>query len=43
MNANATVITSNVKDFKAAKNALGLRVMTPVELVTQLCNEPLNF
>ena len=38
MNANATVITSNIKDFKAAQNALGLRVKTPIELVTQLYN-----
>jgi len=36
MNANATLVTSNIKDFKRAKSALGLRVMTPVELVTQL-------
>ncbi|MDM8560203.1 hypothetical protein [Candidatus Parabeggiatoa sp. HSG14] len=36
MNANATLVTLNIKDFKRAKSALGLRVMTPVELVTQL-------
>ena len=36
MNAGATVITWNVKDLYAAKDALGLRVITPVEAVVQL-------
>jgi len=36
MNANAAIITSNVKDFNAAMNTLGLRVMTPIEFLTQL-------
>jgi predicted nucleic acid-binding protein len=36
MNANATVITSNLRDFRKAQEFLGLQVMTPVELVTKL-------
>jgi hypothetical protein len=36
MNAEATVVTSNVPDFQMAKQTLGLRVSTPVELVNQL-------
>lgn len=36
MNANATVITANIRDFRTAREALGLRVMTPVEFVTRL-------
>ena len=31
MNAAATVITSNIRDFQRAKEALGLRVITPVD------------
>ena len=38
MNAHATVVTSNIKDFKTAKKSLGLRVLTPTELVIQLTN-----
>jgi predicted nucleic acid-binding protein len=33
MNAGAIVITENIRDFKAAKEALGLRVLTPVQLL----------
>jgi putative PIN family toxin of toxin-antitoxin system len=36
MNANAIITTSNLRDFKKARESLGLQVMTPVELVTQL-------
>lgn len=36
MNANAIVITSNIKDFRSARESLGLRVMTPVEFVNVL-------
>ena len=38
MNANAIVITFNVRDFHRAKESLGLRVMTPTELVIELVN-----
>ncbi len=38
MNAGAVVITSNLRDFRKAKASLGLQVMTPVELVTELAN-----
>ncbi len=36
MNAGATVVTSNVRDFEKAGEALGLRVITPVEAVILL-------
>lgn len=36
MNANATVITFNRRDFEVARKALGLPLMTPVELVKRL-------
>jgi len=36
MNAGAMVITSNVRDFRTARETLGLRVITPVEAVIQL-------
>lgn len=36
MNAGATVITSNLRDFRRAEVSLGLQVMTPVELVVKL-------
>jgi hypothetical protein len=39
MNASAIVITSNLRDFKRAKESLGLSVLTPVELVIQLASE----
>lgn len=39
MNANATVITHNTRDFQNARESLGLRVMTPVELVLKLASE----
>lgn len=36
MNAGATVISSNVRDFQLAKRTLGLRVVTPLEFIPQL-------
>ncbi|NES17537.1 MAG: PIN domain-containing protein [Symploca sp. SIO3E6] len=36
MNTGATVITSNLRDFRSAQASLGLQVMTPVELVIKL-------
>ncbi|MGD1862092.1 MAG: putative toxin-antitoxin system toxin component, PIN family [Leptolyngbyaceae cyanobacterium] len=36
MNAGAIVVTSNLRDFRSAEASLGLRVMTPVELVIKL-------
>jgi putative PIN family toxin of toxin-antitoxin system len=36
MNAGAIVVTSNIKDFRSARDCLGLRVMTPVEFVNVL-------
>lgn len=39
MNANAAVITYNIRDFQNAKESLGLRVMTPVELVLRLASK----
>ncbi|MCZ7571406.1 MAG: PIN domain-containing protein [Ardenticatenaceae bacterium] len=36
MNAGATVVTANIRHFRMAQQALGLRVITPVELVKQL-------
>ncbi|MCA9945416.1 MAG: PIN domain-containing protein [Anaerolineales bacterium] len=36
MNANAFVITANIKDFRKAQAELGLTVMTPVQFVMLL-------
>lgn len=36
MNAGAVVVTYNRKDFRNAEKSLGLRVLTPVELVIRL-------
>jgi putative PIN family toxin of toxin-antitoxin system len=36
MNAGAIVVTSNIRDFRSAKDSLGLRIMTPVEFVNLL-------
>jgi predicted nucleic acid-binding protein len=38
MNAGATVVTWNVRDFETARKALGLQVITPVEAVIQLAS-----
>ena len=36
MNANAFVVTANIKDFRKAQAELGLTVMTPVQFVMLL-------
>jgi putative PIN family toxin of toxin-antitoxin system len=36
VNAGATAITSNVRDFRSASESLGLQVITPLEAVIQL-------
>ena len=36
MNAGAIAVTSNIKDFRSARESLGLQVMTPVEFVNVL-------
>jgi predicted nucleic acid-binding protein len=36
MNAGAIVVTSNIRDFRSAKESLGLRVLTPVQFVSVL-------
>jgi len=36
MNANAILVTSNIRDFQMAKRILGLRVMKPLELLNLL-------
>ena len=36
MNANAVLVTSNVKDFRQAEYSLSLNVMTPVQLLEYL-------
>lgn len=38
MNANAIVVTANVKDFRLAHQELGLQVMRPVEFVNWLAH-----
>lgn len=38
MNANAPLVTGNVRDFRMANRKLGLQVMTPVEFITHLTN-----
>ncbi len=38
MNADAVVITSNLRDFRSAKESLGMRVMTPAQLVVELAS-----
>lgn len=39
MNAGAIVVTSNIRDFRSAKESLGLQVMTPVQFVNTLASE----
>ena len=39
MNANATVVTSNIRDFRKAQTSLGLKILTPVELVFKVASE----
>lgn len=38
MNAGATLVTWNIRDFRSAQAQLGLVVMTPVEAVTLLAD-----
>lgn len=38
MNAGATVITSNLRDFQNARESLGLQVMPPSQLVIKLAS-----
>ncbi len=38
MNAGAIVVTSNIRDFRSARDSLGLRIMTPVEFVSVLAS-----
>jgi predicted nucleic acid-binding protein len=35
-NASAMVVTSNIRDFQRARQALGLQVITPAQLVVRL-------
>ena len=39
MNAGATLITSNIRDFGNAQQSLGLKVMKPEQLVTVLLSK----
>jgi predicted nucleic acid-binding protein len=39
MNAGAAVVTSNVRHFRLAQDALGLEVLTPLALLTRLARE----
>ncbi len=36
MNAGAIVVTLNIRDFRKARESLGLQVMTPTELIIKL-------
>ena len=36
MNAAAIVVTFNTKDFRRARESLGLQIMTPAELIIEL-------
>lgn len=36
MNAGAIIITSNIRDFRSAKEYLGVQVMTPTQFITKL-------
>jgi predicted nucleic acid-binding protein len=38
MNAGAILVTSNIQDFRSAKESLGLRVLTPVQFVSILAS-----
>ncbi|WP_397428191.1 hypothetical protein [Picosynechococcus sp. PCC 7003] len=39
MNANAAIVTLNLKDFQRAKQSLGLPVLSPVELILKLTGD----
>ena len=36
MNANAIVVTANIRDFQLAQDTLGMRVVSPLEFVVNL-------
>lgn len=36
MNAAATIVTLNIRDFRRAQKSLGLQIMTPTELIIEL-------
>ena len=36
MNANATIVTANLRDFRKAKEMLGVTVMAPLEFAVEL-------
>ena len=36
MNARAILVTSNVRDFQIARESLGLKILTPVQLLAKL-------
>ncbi len=36
MNANALVVTSNIRDFQVARESLGLQVVSPLEFIVGL-------
>ncbi len=38
MNAGAIAVTHNIRDFRSAKESLGLRVLTPVQFVSLLAS-----
>ncbi|MCB0077899.1 MAG: PIN domain-containing protein [Anaerolineales bacterium] len=39
LNANAILVTSNIKDFRLAQTTLGLRVMTPFQFLSFLAQQ----
>ena len=39
MNANAILVTANIRDFRNAQRTLGLQVMTPVQFLSLLAND----
>lgn len=39
MNADAIVVTSNIRDFQTAKQSLGLQILTPVQLILQIAGD----
>lgn len=43
MNAGAAVVTSNIRDFKNDQSSLGLKVLTPSQLVTTLLSTELSI
>lgn len=40
MNGRATIVTANLRDFRLANRSLGVRVVSPVELVKELAGTP---